>query len=678
MRRLAKAGAVKLAWYLKQSANTEILKTYSSILPEDVEYEEIIVAEAGIEYSEEQDTLILYLLDMCGDNPVAKTLLQLSVLSALENIRGALEAVAPGNGAGVTLETACRVAMEGRRGVECSQLVLEAFERFELFFIDDVNTDILKKQHIFDYRLFSAMQGIDRLPQVLNGRCSYMTPLDRLQPIYGVGDSYERFKQKVLAGIECAAGNAVAEKGLTVIVSGERESGRFLHISHCAQDCNYGLVIIDYKELENSTTDSVLLRHVLRECYLRGYPLAIINVSETKDLRARHLISSVEGLYFRYFSLPLFISCTGDFKYAPFAGATYVYHELEKLSRTESAQIWRGYLESAIAPVDFELEGIVSNLRLSAGQIRRVIKAMDILAVSGKDISEKDIFSLCYEILDDGRYNSIKRMRTDYYFKDLSLDAKNMQVLEQIKQQVSCHRIVLDEWGLKRKYSYGRAVSVLLAGPPGTGKTMAATALANELGLELYKVDLSQVVDKYIGETQKRLEDIFTKAENTNMVLFFDEADAIMGKRSETKDSHDKYANSEVAYILQRIEEFDGIVIMATNYVQNIDPAFARRVRYILNIPMPTAEVRYNIWKNLLEGDIPVSEDIDLDFLSEQFELSGGNIKNIVLNSAYRAATERSPISMKHIINSIHLEFSKDNRALFGDTFGKYQWMLEW
>jgi len=679
MRRLAKAGAVKLAWYLKQCGNTEILKTYSAVLPENAGFEDVVLAEAEADdYNEEQDALILYMISMCGDNPVAETLLQLSVLAALENVRGALDAVSSGNGNGVTLETACRIAMDGKRGVECLELVQDAFERFELLFIDDANKDVLKKQHIFDYRLFAALQGIDKLPATLNDLCGYMTPYDSLQQIYGVNEAYEGFKKRVIAGLQCVSQSSDANKGLTVIVSGERESGRFLHISHCAQECNYGLVIIDYREFENGSADLTTLKHVFRECFLRGYALAIINVSENKDLRARKLISQIERQYFYYFSFPLFISSAGDFKYAPFTGADYVSYELGKLSRTESVQIWNGYLDKTLVSEDFELEGIVSNLRLSAGQIKRVINSMKIIALSGKMVTEKDIFSLCYQILDDGRYNSIKRMKTDYYFSDLSLDPKNMQILERIRQQVSCHRIVMDEWGMQKKYSYGRAVSVLLAGPPGTGKTMAATALANELGLELYKVDLSQVVDKYIGETQKRLEDIFVKAENTNMVLFFDEADAIMGKRSETKDSHDKYANSEVAYILQRIEEFDGIVIMATNYVQNIDPAFARRIRYILNIQMPTAEVRYEIWKNLLEGDISTAKDIDLDFLAEQFELSGGNIKNIVLNAAYRAATEKVPVSMSHLINSIHLEFSKDNRALFSDTFGKYQWMLEW
>lgn len=162
-----------------------------------------------------------------------------------------------------------------------------------------------------------------------------------------------------------------------------------------------------------------------------------------------------------------------------------------------------------------------------------------------------------------------------------------------------------DEWNLESRYSYGKNVSALFYGPPGTGKTMAVHVIANMLNLPLYRIDLSQVVDKYIGETEKRLEEIFNAAEKNNTVLFFDEADAIFGKRSDVHEAKDKYANTEVSYILQRIEQYDGIVILATNYRKNIDEAFMRRIRYVVEFSLPDARLRKELWKSSFSDEIP-------------------------------------------------------------------------
>ena len=195
--------------------------------------------------------------------------------------------------------------------------------------------------------------------------------------------------------------------------------------------------------------------------------------------------------------------------------------------------------------------------------------------------------------------------------------------------------------------------------------------MAGILGLELFKVDLSQMVDKYIGETEKRLEDVFRRAERSNMILFFDEADAIIGKRSEVKESKDRYANSEVSYLLQRMEEFDGIIIFSSNFSQNIDAAFMRRIRFVIHFPIPDAQTRKEIWQSSFAAETP-QEGIDYDYLSTQFEFSGGQIKNTVWNAAFFAASEGAPVGMKHMVRAIQIELTKDKKVSFKEALGEY------
>jgi SpoVK/Ycf46/Vps4 family AAA+-type ATPase len=207
------------------------------------------------------------------------------------------------------------------------------------------------------------------------------------------------------------------------------------------------------------------------------------------------------------------------------------------------------------------------------------------------------------------------------------------------------HRdMVLDGWGMRPGGGRGRGITVLFAGDSGTGKTMSAEVVAHDLGLDLYAVNLATVVDKYVGETEKNLERIFTEADGVNAVLLFDEADALFGKRSEVRDANDRYANIEVAYLLQRMETFDGIAILATNLRANVDDAFARRLDMVVDFPTPDAELRRALWDRCLAPGVPRADDLDLDFCAQAFELSGGNIRSIAITAAYMAADRGEPV----------------------------------
>jgi SpoVK/Ycf46/Vps4 family AAA+-type ATPase len=201
---------------------------------------------------------------------------------------------------------------------------------------------------------------------------------------------------------------------------------------------------------------------------------------------------------------------------------------------------------------------------------------------------------------------------------------------------------------------------------------MAAEIIANKLGLDLYKIDLATIVSKYIGETEKNLDRVFRAGESSNAILFFDEADALFGKRSEVRDSHDRYANIEVAYLLQKMEEYDGMVILATNLRKNIDEAFARRLQFMVEFPHPDESDRYRIWQGMFPREAPVAEDTDLSFLARQFKITGGNIKNIALAAAFLAAEDGGCITMEKLIRATKREYQKIGKLCTEDDFAHY------
>jgi hypothetical protein len=244
-------------------------------------------------------------------------------------------------------------------------------------------------------------------------------------------------------------------------------------------------------------------------------------------------------------------------------------------------------------------------------------------------------------------------------WEQLVLPADRLERLRELCAQLRHRQRVFEEWGFGARLSHGKGLSALFTGPPGTGKTMAAEVIAHDLGLDLYKVDLSAVVSKYIGETEKNLARIFKEAESSNAILFFDEADALFGKRTEVSDAHDRYANIETSFLLQKMEEYEGVVVLASNLRENMDEAFVRRLRFIVDFPFPDEAHRLRIWRTHFPPPAPVGADLDWEQLAKQIAVAGGNIKNIVLNAAFLAAAEGGAIGMRHVLHSARREFEK-------------------
>jgi SpoVK/Ycf46/Vps4 family AAA+-type ATPase len=255
---------------------------------------------------------------------------------------------------------------------------------------------------------------------------------------------------------------------------------------------------------------------------------------------------------------------------------------------------------------------------------------------------------------------------------DLVLPPQTLTHLQELAGRARHREIVLDDWAMRPGGGRGRGITALFAGDSGTGKTMSAEVIAAALGLDLYTVNLATVVDKYVGETEKNLERIFSEADGVNGILLFDEADALFGKRSEVSDAQDRYANIEVAYLLQRMESFDGLAILSTNLRTNVDDAFARRLDSIVDFPTPDVPYRRELWDRCLGPKVPRGDDLDLDFCAKAFELSGGNIRSIALTAAYMAAETGRPVTMADLIRATHREYRKLGRLSVASEFGPY------
>jgi SpoVK/Ycf46/Vps4 family AAA+-type ATPase len=247
-------------------------------------------------------------------------------------------------------------------------------------------------------------------------------------------------------------------------------------------------------------------------------------------------------------------------------------------------------------------------------------------------------------------------------WNDLVLPTEQTNLLHQIAYQVGQRHTVYEAWGFAEKMNRGLGISALFAGDSGTGKTMAAEVIANDLRLNLYRIDLSAVVSKYIGETEKNLRRLFDAAEDGGAILFFDEADALFGKRSEVKDSHDRYANIEINYLLQRMEAYRGLAILATNMKGALDPAFMRRLRFIVNFPFPAASERKLIWQKVFPPQAP-KDELDYDRLA-RFNITGGNIHSIALNAAFMAAQLNSNVTMPILLGAARTEFRKLDKPI--------------
>jgi hypothetical protein len=340
--------------------------------------------------------------------------------------------------------------------------------------------------------------------------------------------------------------------------------------------------------------------------------------------------------------------------------------EFPALTYADRKLVWAHYLGSVAATSNLDLDAIASQFRLTTGQIRDIVAtAKDRANQQQRPLHTDDLFVAARAHSGARLAKLARKIEPRYGWGDIILPADQVAILQELVTTVRVRPKVLEEWQVGRKLASSAGVAVMFAGPPGTGKTMAAEVVAGELGLDLYKIDLSSVVSKYVGETEKNLEKIFDEAERSNAILFFDEADALFGKRSEVRDAHDRYANIEVSYLLQRMDAYNGVTILATNLRANLDEAFTRRLQFSVDFPYPEQpEVRLRIWEALFPPTVPRVDGLDLPLLAQRFRLAGGNIRNVIVSAAHLAAADGGQVTMAHLRHGLRRELQKTGRLV--------------
>ncbi len=345
--------------------------------------------------------------------------------------------------------------------------------------------------------------------------------------------------------------------------------------------------------------------------------------------------------------------------------------DVGKPTGTEQRQLWSRVAEGTVLNLNGQLDAIVSEFDFSAKEIQNAwIQASNDLEMADSSISFAALWRSCRQQSRPHLDSLATRVQPAASWDDLVLPPGQKSILRDIAAHVRNRAKVYNDWGFKSKISHGLGITVLFSGASGTGKTMAAEALACELGLDLYRIDLSSVVSKYIGETEKNLKRVFDAAEQGGSILLFDEADALFGKRSEVKDSHDRYANIEVSYLLQRMEEYRGLAILTTNMKSSLDPAFMRRIRFAVQFPFPDSAQRAEIWMSVFPESAP-TDGLDMDKLS-RLSVAGGNIRNIALYAAFLAADEGRAINMIHLRRAAQVEYSKLEKPLTEAEVGEW------
>ncbi len=363
---------------------------------------------------------------------------------------------------------------------------------------------------------------------------------------------------------------------------------------------------------------------------------------------------------------------------------------LDDLDNEESFILWKNALNKVEVDDKLDIHEMANKFTFTPKQINNTVVqaqrqvAWNMNKGSKTSTSKESNLKIDMPLLCDVAYKQITWQLSDkatlikkkHAWDELVMRKSEKEIIRRACNQIKYKHIVYDKWGMDKRILYGRGLSMLFTGPPGTGKTMAAQVVASELGLEIYKVDLSKVISKYIGESEKNLGEVFESAKRSNVILLFDETDALFGKRTEVKDSHDKNANVETSYLLQKMEEYNGITIMTTNFIENIDKAFFRRINYVIHFTFPDEKLRKEIWIKMFPKETPVSKDVDFDFLSKNFEIAGGNIKNVVLTATFMAASESSEIKMCHIIKALEYEMKKQGKIVSKNDFGEYGYLI--
>lgn len=704
-------GALKLSYFLKDKINEEAFRHYARILKSDVTKQMVYSAlKNECNYDRYQNEIIKHryknIFELCKTNKIAMICMELAILEFIDNSANDVFKIITGNNErGISLDLAVKIAYSDKPSVYYAKEIEEAKQIIEkILVLETMYPDFIRNTYRMDTTLMYYLNGMDEtvicdtlevsgsrsishnLAKNFGQYVRFYSYKDKLQELLLYTDDMADICDKV----KKIAGSG--EKCPIVHIIGERQTGKSFLVRYISKKLKHNVLLYEYEEPANGEEFVRICQKLKRSMYLLESTLCI-HISEITEITGKNvnlkeniirMLKIINGTFKNTGMVKhsdnqeIYITSKENFKVHPYIDNVVCQFEMKNLSEIQSRKVWQTFICKSLgehAAKCLNIPELAAKMNISIGNIKKIVQQ---IKYSGESLiyDSRYISKLCYQVLNDGRYDDIKHIQSLYQWEDLKLEERQKSKIMDIYSHIKYKLKVYNEYGMEKHFQYGRCVSALFSGPSGTGKTMAVYVLANMLNLELYKVDLSKVVDKYIGETEKRLEEIFRRAEQSNMILFFDEADALFGKRSEVNDARDKYANTEVAYLLQRIEEFNGVVILATNYRENIDAAFMRRMKFEIRFTIPNQKIRYEIWKSVL-GEKITTEAIDLDYLSDNFEFTGATIKNVVLNAVFKSVSQEKELDMEHMIWAIRSEFEKNGKMVFKEEFGRYGYLVE-
>jgi hypothetical protein len=460
---------------------------------------------------------------------------------------------------------------------------------------------------------------------------------------------------------------------LVVRLSGPTGSGqRELAVRACSQ-LPIPVLSADVAGLAGAPMAEKLVRFAFRDGLLLQSAVYLRHAELLAGPGGRELRAALDGAIADFGWLVFLSGDSADLAETGLGGALVASVGLPAPSVLVRMAAWQQHLARRdLGPPDWA-EPLAERFQLTPGRIRAAAEEADadrMMHPGRGSLTLEDLMAACRRQSRHRLGELAVKIEQVRGWADLVLPDAALSQLHELCGQIRFQHLVHDTWGFRRALGQGSGVTALFSGPPGTGKTMAAEVIAGEVGLDLYAVDLSSAVSKYIGETEKNLARIFDEAQASNAILLFDEADALFGKRTQVTDSHDRYANIETSYLLQRLDAYTGTVLLATNMRQNLDDAFTRRLRFLIDFSFPDEAHRLRIWRALVPPRAPLSPDVDFAALAREFPLAGGNIKNVVLNAAFLAAADGGTIGLRHLLHGTRREFDKVGKMWTGSDTG--------
>ncbi len=461
---------------------------------------------------------------------------------------------------------------------------------------------------------------------------------------------------------------------------GDEGSGRKFFIRHFCAENSLGAVSINCKKLFVYDFNFVekALWAVTRECILTNSCCCLDELTFREDEKEK-FYGYMDLAFAKLVQKGILVFAISREKLAMRDITKEEVTELEIPTPTneEREKCWIYFSEKYALGDDVDKLEMATKFLFTPGKIKQALYHARSLATMNKEIliSRATLFQGCYAQMSSELTQKATKIKANFGFEDIVMNKDQRETLEHAIDQMNFRKQVYDGWHYTKKYPYGRGLSILLFGAPGTGKSMCAQVIAHELNLELYRVDLSKVIDKYVGETEKSISMIFREAKKCNVVLFFDECDTLFAKRSDDGGSNQASNNNKTALLLQEVEGYDGVSVLATNYKHNIDPAFFRRMKYIVEFQFPDVDTREMLWRTTIPKDTPLAEDVDIRYLAEKYELVGGNIKNCILNAAFLAAADpaaEGQVHMVHYLQAVKYEFVKVGKVFTRSDFEPY------